>query len=287
MCRAYIKLAKPGIVVGNLVSAFGGVMLASHGPVNWSKTLLVLLSIVLVVASGCAINNVVDRDIDARMARTRNRPLVTGSISIPAALLFASALGLGGFALLYAVTQQTLSVYLLLVGYLAYVGLYTLWLKRRSVHGTLAGSISGAMPPVVGYCAMRGEFDLGALTLLAMFSLWQMPHSYAIAIYRASDYRAASIPVLPVVRGEYVAKDQILAYVIAFMGAASLLTIFGIAGDLYFVALWVSGGYWLWLAIKGPKFPDSEAWARRVFTSSIVVVLVLSITMSIDGAHLK
>lgn len=111
------------------------------------------------------------------------------------------------------------------MGFVVYVGVYSLYMKRHSVYGTLIGSLSGAAPPVIGYCAVTGDFDSGAAILLAIFSLWQMPHSYAIAIFRFKDYQAANIPVLPVVKGISVAKNHITLYIIAFAVATLMLTL--------------------------------------------------------------
>jgi protoheme IX farnesyltransferase len=160
------------------------------------------------VASGCVFNNCIDRDIDLKMERTKNRVLVQGLISLKLALVYATVLGVAGLCLLYG--GQPVGGLFAVIGFVIYVGFYSLYLKRKSVHGTLVGSLSGAMPPVIGYVAVSNSFDMAALTLLVMFSLWQMPHSYAIAIFRFNDYLAASIPVLPVKRGIEVAKKHIL-----------------------------------------------------------------------------
>ena len=170
----------------------------------------------------------------------------------------------------------------MLAGYAAYVGLYSLWLKRRSVHGTLAGSISGAIPPVVGYCAVSNSMDGAAWTLLLMFSLWQMPHSYAIAIFRETDYRAAAIPVLSAVRGRRPAKRQILLYTVAFAASSLLLALTARLGWIYVLSALACNTYCMWLGFAGFSAPDDRAWARRVFWTSIVVLTILSTAMAIS-----
>ena len=196
MLKRYLLVTKPGIIFGNLISVVGGFFLSSKGSLELDLFLATLVGVSLVIASGCVFNNYIDRDIDCLMERTRNRVLVQGLIGPRATLGYATGLGIVGVALLYWVNP--LSAALGGLGFVVYVGLYTLWLKRRSVYGTLVGSLSGATPPVIGYCAVSNEFDSGALILLLIFSLWQMPHSYAIAIFRFKDYQAAAIPVLPV-----------------------------------------------------------------------------------------
>lgn len=281
LLKQYLNLAKPGIVFGNLISVTGGFFLASRGDANLALYFATALGVSLVIASGCVFNNYIDRDIDQKMERTRNRVLAQGLVSPAHAIVYAFALGVAGVAVLYAATN-TLAVMLVLMGFVVYVGLYSLWLKRGSVYGTLVGSLSGAAPPVVGYCAVSNEFDAGAAILLLIFSLWQMPHSYAIAIFRFNDYQAANIPVLPVIKGISAAKRQIVLYIAAFVVATLMLTLSGYAGYSYFVVAALSGAYWLWMGVSGYKAVDDRVWARKLFTFSIVSITMLSVMMSVD-----
>lgn len=282
MFRPYLQLTKPGIVIGNLISVTGGFLLASKGNVNWIQGCMVVLSVALIVASGCVINNIIDRDIDGLMTRTRSRPMVTGRIPVGLALLYGCVLGVAGTAILYGATSCLLPVILVLLGYVVYAGLYSLYFKRNSIHGTLIGSISGAMPPVVGYCAASGGFDGAAVTLLVMFSLWQMPHSYAIAIFRARDYKAASIPVFPVMKGISTAKRHIVAYIVAFTGATLMLGVLGYVGKVYMLAALIGGVYWFCLGLAGWTASNDIKWARKIFFTSIALITVLSVAMSVD-----
>lgn len=281
LLKQYLNLAKPGIVFGNLISVTGGFFLASRGDANLALYLATALGVSLVIASGCVFNNYIDRDIDQKMERTRNRVLAQGLVSPVHAIVYACVLGVAGVAVLYAATN-TLAVMLVLMGFVVYVGLYSLWLKRGSVYGTLVGSLSGAAPPVVGYCAVSNEFDAGAAILLLIFSLWQMPHSYAIAIFRFNDYQAANIPVLPVIKGISAAKRQIVLYIAAFVVATLMLTLSGYAGYSYFVVAALSGAYWLWMGVSGYKAADDRVWARKLFTFSIISITMLSVMMSVD-----
>ncbi|QNG99951.1 heme o synthase [Pseudomonas sediminis] len=281
LLKQYLNLAKPGIVFGNLISVTGGFFLASRGDVNLALYFATALGVSLVIASGCVFNNYIDRDIDQKMERTRNRVLAQGLVSPAHAIVYACVLGVAGVAVLYAATN-TLAVMLVLMGFVVYVGLYSLWLKRGSVYGTLVGSLSGAAPPVVGYCAVSNEFDAGAAILLLIFSLWQMPHSYAIAIFRFNDYQAANIPVLPVIKGISAAKRQIVLYIAAFVVATLMLTLSGYAGYSYFVVAALSGAYWLWMGVSGYKAVDDRVWARKLFTFSIISITMLSVMMSVD-----
>lgn len=279
--KHFIQITKPGIIFGNVLSVAGGFFLAAQGHVDLGLFLATVIGTSLVVASGCAFNNCIDRDIDVKMERTRNRAIVQGIISVKVALVYAAVLGVIGFGLLYKLANP-LAAFAGLVGFAIYVGLYSLYLKRRSVHGTLVGSLSGAMPPVIGYVAVTGRFDMAALTLLVMFSLWQMPHSYAIAIFRLNDYRAASIPVLPVERGIPVAKRHIVYYILAFVLATLMLTLGGYAGLSYMAVAAAMGMYWLYMAWTGYKASDDRVWARKLFVFSIFTITALSVMMSVD-----
>ncbi|GHB09177.1 heme o synthase [Salinicola rhizosphaerae] len=280
--KPYLLLAKPGIIFGNLITVIGGYFLAAGGHFDLILFLAAVLGTSLVVASGCVFNNVIDRDIDSHMARTQSRAMVTGQISIPVALLQATLLGAAGFSLL-AWQTTALATAFAAFGFAIYVGAYSLYLKRNSVYSTLIGSLSGASPPVIGYCAVTGTFDLGALLLLVIFSMWQMPHSYAIAIFRFNDYASASIPVLPVKRGVDVAKRHIVYYTVLFVIASVMLTLAGYTGWIYAIVAIGVGLYWLAIALRGYRAGDDAAWARKVFGISIMVVTALSVMMSIDS----
>jgi heme o synthase len=279
--KHFIQITKPGIIFGNVLSVAGGFFLASKGHVDFGLFLVAMIGTSLVVASGCVFNNCIDRDIDLKMERTKNRVLVQGLVSLKLALAYAAILGVVGVGLLYF-KANALAALFAVIGFVIYVGFYSLYLKRKSVHGTLVGSLSGAMPPVIGYVAVSNSFDLAALTLLVMFSLWQMPHSYAIAIFRFNDYLAASIPVLPVKRGIRVAKLHILIYILAFLLATLMLTFGGYAGLNYLAVAAAMGMYWLYMAWTGYKAKDDTVWARKLFVFSIFTITALSVAMSLD-----
>ncbi|MBJ3814806.1 protoheme IX farnesyltransferase [Shimwellia pseudoproteus] len=281
MIKQYLQVTKPGIIFGNLISVIGGFLLAAKGQIDIPLFLFTLVGVSLVVASGCVYNNVIDRDIDRKMERTKNRVLVKGLISPEISLVYATVLGIAGFMTLWF-GANPLAMWLSVMGFVVYVGLYSLYMKRKSVYGTLIGSLSGAAPPVIGYCAVTGEFDTGAAILLAIFSLWQMPHSYAIAIFRFKDYQAANIPVLPVVKGISVAKNHITLYIIAFMVATLMLSLGGYAGYKYLVVAAAVSVWWLGMALSGYKTANDRVWARKLFVFSIVAITSLSVMMSVD-----
>ncbi|AJJ61668.1 heme o synthase [Yersinia aldovae] len=281
MIKQYLQVTKPGIIFGNLISVVGGFLLASKGVIDYPLFLATLFGVSLVVASGCVFNNYIDRDIDRIMERTKNRVLVKGLIDPKVSLIYASVLGIAGMLLLY-VAANPLAMWLAVIGFVIYVGVYSLYMKRKSVYGTLIGSLSGAAPPVIGYCAVTGQFDMGALILLLIFSLWQMPHSYAIAIFRFKDYQAANIPVLPVIKGISVTKNHITLYILAFMVATLMLTLSGYAGYKYLVVAAAVSVWWLGMALRGYKATNDSVWARKLFVFSIIAITSLSVMMSVD-----
>jgi len=275
----YYRLAKPGIVYGNALSAIGGFFLASRGKPDLWLFVAMLIGICLIMASACVFNNYIDRDIDAHMKRTKHRPLVTGEISGPAALTYATVLGLLG--VLGLLLTNVLALVIALTGFFFYVVVYGYW-KRRSPVGTLVGSISGAVPPVVGYVAVVNRLDAGALILFFILAFWQMPHFYAIALFRASEYAKAHIPVLPLVRGVAATKRAIMAYTLAFVVASAALTAAGYAGITYLIVMMIAGFVWLWRGLKGFQTPDDNKWARRMFGFSLVVLLVFCTAIAVD-----
>ena len=279
--KNYVLVAKPGIIFGNLISAAAGFFLAAKGRVDGALLPATLIGISLVVASGCVLNNCVDRKIDRKMLRTRHRALAAGLIKLKVAVAYATLLGLAGLALLWAATNL-LAVVIVVAGLVIYVGVYSLYLKRHSVYATLIGSLAGAAPPLAGYCAVTGAFDLGAVILLSIFSLWQMPHCYAIAVYRFDDYTTAAIPVLPVKQGTAAAKKHMVGYILAFMAATLMLTVGGYTG---YSTLLVATGLslsWLYMAWSGYKAKGERLWAKKLFIFSILTIFILSVMMSID-----
>jgi protoheme IX farnesyltransferase len=242
--------------------------------------LVTLIGLSFVIASACVFNNYIDRGIDEKMARTKNRALVRKLISPRSAIIYGTILGLIGTLILFLYTNP-LATFLALTGFFFYVVVYGIW-KRRSVYGTLVGSISGAVPPVVGYCAVSNNFDIGAIIFFIILVLWQMPHFYAIAIYRRNDYAEASIPVLPVKKGIYTTKMHMLLYIAAFIVASIALTIFGLTGYVYLVVMSLLGLKWLLLCTEGFRAEDDDLWARKMFKFSLIVITLLCLMIAVD-----
>ena len=275
-----LSVTKPGIIFGNTITCLGGFLLATRDSFHVWLLLCTLVGMGLVIACGCIINNLIDRDIDKLMKRTQNRVLVKGLMSAKLAVFYAILSSVLGFVILYWQTNP-LTTLVALIGLIAYVGVYTLWLKRSSVYGTAMGGIAGAVPPVVGYCAVTNQFDWGAVSLFLILFFWQMSHFYAIAIYRLQDYTDAAIPVLPVKRNVGYTKVSILIYLVLFVIAAISPTLLGYAGWAYGTIALILSLIWLGLGIHGFKRLDSRLWARRLFAFSILLITLLSLAMII------
>jgi len=278
--KAYYKLTKPGIIRGNLMTAAAGFFLASKGYFDWALLLALLGGIALIIGSACVFNNYIDRDIDKKMKRTKDRALVTGEISVNSAINYAILLGVLGFWLLAEYTNA-LTVGIGLIGIFSYVVLYGYY-KRRSVHGTLVGSISGATSLVAGYCAVSGRFDKLALLLFIVMAIWQMPHFYAIGTYRQKDYAKAGLPILPVVKGIPAAKKYILGYITLYAISVSLLSVLGYTGYTYRLVMLVVCILWLRLAVKGFSSKDDIKYGHQIFGFSLLTLLIFSLMISID-----
>src|SRR5260221_4137934 len=281
LIKTYYQLTKPGIIYGNAITTIAGFFLASKGHIHFGLFVATLLGISLVIASACVFNNYIDRDIDDKMERTKNRALVKKLVPIRNAILFATILGLVGIIILILYTNL-LTVGVALVGMFFYLVLYSIS-KRRSIYGTIVGSISGAMPIVGGYTAVSNRFDSGAFILFLILVAWQMPHFYAIALYRLGDYTNASIPVLPVRKGIFVTKIHIVLYILAFLVASLSLSIFGLTGYIYFVVAALLGLLWLIFGIQGFMVKDTRPWARKMFVFSLITIIVLCIAMSLNA----
>lgn len=282
MINKYYQLIKPGIVFGNLISVIGGFLLAAQGHIDYFLFTTTMVGVSLVVASGCVFNNLIDLDIDRKMERTKNRVLAKGLISKKHSIIYAILLGISGFWLLYSYINP-IAISLAVWGFIIYVSIYSLYMKRKSVYGTLIGSLSGASPPMIGYCAVSNQFNKCTLILMLIFSLWQMAHSYAIAIFRLDDYQLASIPVFPVKHGVEMTKRYIIIYIISFIAASIMLAASGYVGYEYLIVTTSINILWLIIALVGYHTASNNIlWAQKMFIFSVIAITCLSIMISID-----
>lgn len=278
--NAYYQLTKPGVLYGNVLTGIAGFLLAAAGQIDWLLLIAAIGGMTLVIAAACVVNNYLDRDIDSIMERTKSRPSVTGVIKSTHILVYGIVLGVIGIGVL-ALWTNWLVVVIGVIGFVTYVWLYGALSKRRSIHGTLVGSISGAMPIAGGYAAVSGQIDAGLIIVFFILFFWQFPEFYSIAIYRRKEYAAAHVPVMPVVKGVRSTIIQIYIYTILYVISTLLLTVFGYTGIVYLVIMAIAGGYWFWLAGKGFTAKSAESWARKMFRTSMYTILLLCIMLAV------
>lgn len=271
-------------MLANALTAAAGFLLASGwlGRYDWWLFLALFAGSSLVIAAACVINNYLDRDIDSKMERTKKRATVTGKVGKRGALIFTTILGIAGLVIL-SLWVNWLTVLIIIFGFVDYVWLYGALSKRRSVHGTLVGSVSGAIPILAGYSAVTNNLDAGAILLFASLFFWQLPEFYSIAIYRKNEYAAAKIPVISVVKGVKQTKYHIFAYTWLFVLSTILLGVFGYAGIIYRLVMLVLGIYWIWLAGQGLKSSakGDDAWARQMFHFSMIIILAYCVMLAV------
>lgn len=279
--KDFFALIKIGIVNSNLITTFTGLWLALHftGQSFLNNLDIVFFTIAgssLIIAGSCSINNFIDRDIDPLMERTKGRPTVTGKIP-PAKVLTLGILFIGLGTLFLAFTTLTATV-IGLVGVFSYIFLYTMWSKRQLVSNTIIGSISGAVPPLIGWTAVDGHIGAIAWSLFLIMFIWQPPHFYALAMRRAEEYRAAGIPMLPVVKGFKTTKKHIILWVIALLPLPFLLTSLGIP---FLILATILNIGWLALGIFGYKIKDDIKWAKLMFIYSLQYLTIMFVAMVI------
>lgn len=269
----YVELTKPGITGLMVFTSLAGLWLASSGIPDVATLAFTLLGTALATSSAAVFNNVLDRDLDALMTRTATRPLPTGRLKPVEAGVFGSVLASASLTIL-GLLVNPLSALLALVGMIAYVGVYTAWLKRTSPLCTVVGGVPGAIPPVIGWVGVTGQLDAGALALFAIVFTWQPPHFWALALYKQAEYRRAGFRVLPVVHGNRITQRQILVYTIALLPVSWLLIPFGPVGWGYGVVSTALGVGFVAMALRLWRTDSAasdvlDANARRAFFYSI------------------
>lgn len=285
--KDYLAVTKPNLIAPNLLTTFIGFWLAwSATQSGWPDVpllLVTLLGTALVIASGCTLNNYLDRDFDQRMERTKNRPLPDGRLAPRVAWRLGAALGIAGVTILALFASPVASL-LALTGLFIYVWVYTAWLKRTSTLNTVIGGISGAIPPMIGWSAVTGTLDHPAVwVLFVLMFLWQPPHFLALSMLRADDYRAAGFVMLPVVAGFAATKRQILQYVAAMIPASFFLYGFGVVGKLYFIGAALLGLAYLVMSLRGFHVHDDLRWAKQMFAFSLVYLNAILALIFVDS----
>jgi len=280
LAARYLALTKPRIVLLAAFCALIGMLLASDGPVPWPVLVFGTLGISLLAAAGFTFNCLFERQLDARMARTRRRPLARGSVSTAGTIAFAGVLGSIGSMLLY--TQvNALTMWLTLATFVGYAVVYTVLLKPATPQNIVIGGASGAMPPLLGWAAVANEVGAGALVLFLIVFVWTPPHFWSLALYRVDDYRKSGLPMLPITHGSVFTRLQILLYTLLLVVTTLLPYLIEMSGLPYLVAALVLGGIFIGYAWRLWR-NYSDALARRTFGYSILYLAALFGALLVD-----
>ncbi len=278
--RDFYELCKPRVVVLILFTAIVGMFLASPGMVPWD--VLIFASAGIGFASACAasINHLMDRHIDAAMARTRHRPLPMGQLSARTTLIFSLGLGVASMLLL-GIFVNVLTATLTFLSLIGYAVIYTMYLKHATPQNIVIGGAAGAAPPVLGWTAVTGTIDPHALLLFIIIFLWTPPHFWALAIYRHKEYAAAGIPMLPVTHGTQFTRLHIVFYTVLLVVASLLPYVFGMSGAFYVAGALVLGTGFLYYAVA-LYVTASDKLAMKTFRYSILYLMVLFALLLVD-----
>ncbi len=278
--RDYLELCKPNVVLVMIVTAVIGMFMAVPGMVPLDILVLGNLGIALCAAAAAAINHLVDRHIDRKMARTLNRPVAQGRVAPVQVVGFAALLGGLGMAILL-LWINALTAWLTLASLLGYAVVYTLFLKRATPQNIVIGGLAGAAPPLLGWTAVTGAVHSHALLLVLIIFAWTPPHFWALALHRKDDYAKADIPMLPVTHGDRYTKLHILLYTILMLVVTLLPYLTGMSGWLYLLGALVLGAGFLYWAIRLYLASDA-ALGMTTFKYSIIYLLALFAIMLVD-----
>ena len=278
--RDYLELCKPNVVALMLLTSLIGMLLATDQTVPITVLIFGNLGIALCAGSAAAVNHIVDRHVDDKMARTLNRPLAQGRLKTENAVIFALITGMLGMAVLLVFTN-VLTAWLTLASLVGYAFVYTMFLKRATPQNIVIGGLAGAAPPLLGWTAVTGEVHHNALLLVLIIFAWTPPHFWALAVHRKDEYAKAKIPMLPVTHGEYYTKINILLYTLLLIVVTTMPYLTGMFGWLYLVSSLLLGLGFLYWAIVMLRSKGGNS-GMKTFQYSIVYLMVLFAVMLVD-----
>ena len=280
LLRSYYLLCKPNVVYMMLICALVGMLLAEDSVSSITTIMVALLGIALCSGSAAAINQVIDRNADAAMTRTDQRPIPQGDLSAFHASSFALVSGVLGALILYFYIN-TLTMILTLASLVGYAFIYTVYLKRATPQNIVIGGLAGAAPPLLGWSAISNTIDPYALLLVLIIFVWTPPHFWALAIYRKDEYAKESIPMLPVTHGVAFTKLQIVLYTIILFIVSVLPYIVLMSGFVYLISAITLSSLFMYYSIK-LYFSDDDAVAMKTFNFSIYYIFLIFIALLCD-----
>ena len=280
LLRSYYELCKPNVVYMMLICAFVGMLLAEESVSSFGYLLVSLTGIAFCAASAAAVNQVIDRNTDASMTRTDQRPLPKGELSPTHASIFAFVIGALGAMILYFFVN-TLTMILTISSLIGYAFIYTVYLKRATPQNIVIGGLAGAAPPLLGWSSVTNTIDPYALLLVLIIFVWTPPHFWALAIYRKDEYAKESIPMLPVTHGVEFTKLQIVLYTIILFIVSVLPYIVLMSGIIYLVSALILSSIFLYYSIKLFVSKDNEI-AMKTFQFSIYYIFLIFLALLVD-----
>lgn len=278
--KVYLTLTKPKVVALMLLTALVGMCLAIPGRLPLQQSLLGLIGIALMAGSAAAFNHLIDRRIDAIMARTHKRPLPSGAVKSSDVFLFAASIGAVGFVVLFW-GVNALTAWLTFASLLGYAVVYTMFLKRSTPQNIVIAGIAGAMPPLLGWTAVSGELHGNAWLLVMIIFTWTPPHFWALAIHRKDDYAKADIPMLPVTHGVEYTKTSIFLYTILLFIVCMLPALVGMSGMIYLSSAVILNAGFIYHAWK-LKHQSNDKTAMETFKFSIYHLMLLFVALLVD-----
>ncbi|HLS06632.1 MAG TPA: heme o synthase [Bacillota bacterium] len=263
------SLTKSFVLIANVLPVFAGFWLAIHFAnisffAHIDTLIITLIGSTLTIAGALILNNWYEVDLDEKMARTKERPTVTGSLSMHTILALGIILSAIGLGIMFLVTFEA-AVYAFL-GWFTYVVLYTFWSKRKYTLNTMIGSVSGAFTPLIGWAAIDSAYHVVPITLFVFLLIWQIPHTFAITIRRFEEYKAAGVPMLPVVYGFEVTKRQTVIYIACLLPLPIFLLSLGVG---FVVIATLANLIWLVVGLRGFFVKDDVKWANTIFYFSL------------------
>ncbi|WP_414829054.1 heme o synthase [Alteromonas sp. H39] len=278
--RDYYEMTKPNVVMLLLLTALVGMCLATPQWVDWKVLIAGLAGIGLLSSAAAVINHVVDHRIDSQMARTYNRPVAKGKVSVTHALIFAAVMAVAGYGILeFAINRLT--ALLTLASLVGYAFVYTMFLKRATPQNIVIGGLAGAAPPLLGWTAVTGEIHAHALLLVLIIFTWTPPHFWALAIHREKEYAKAKVPMLPVTHGVEFTKTSVLLYTVLLCLVCLLPYLTGMSNLIYLIGSTALNAGFMMYAWK-LKFAATDKTAMQTFKYSIVHLMILFVVLLVD-----